>query len=659
MILADFERDGVAAVWQGPFGSGGATEVVLRSGRRIGSARHFISEPGGWGSVVVSRFAPVDVSRFDELSVWVRAQTESDVEVGVALYFHGARYTQTNRTSLRDAYQKWTEIRVPLHPQAFRGDDNARFDRTRLDGIGIMQLGGGDLLFDDILVRRAGRYHQLNTAVPPVVYEATQDRVAPGFPVTITAMDRRGTPISDANDVVEVELGDALLVADESALPSGARQVGKALRLPLQQGRVTLWLRANARNGARLPIVAKSMTYRNVHGRGQALVRSGAGSDDELEFIRDMQVASSGMVRNQHHHLTSRSHLYTNALAALVFVHADELSRAKAIFDAIAPHQRSDGGFPNQFYAAETTSVDAGNVLTGNNAWYLLALTHYLQATGRPDSSPHLRIARRLARYLTSVAQAGNKRYGTFGGMRSKPLSDTIHRNLYVTEHQTSSFAALRAVASILESVGQAREAAFFRERARAVKDFAMRRLYEPVEGLFRTALTDKGSVNGRAVEGTASLDAQTWTFLAFASEVGIDLTTVLAWADKHMQSAGVVVGGQRVKGGVWFAGDRGIWLEGTAQLGVAFDFAGRGQFGRAEYRERSREIAQHMALMQRPNGGIQTFSDGYVAPKDEGSVAEEIHPAVITTAWRYFHLQQVNPFVLPPRGRRVARSQE
>ena len=174
------------------------------------------------------------------------------------------------------------------------------------------------------------------------------------------------------------------------------------------------------------------------------------------------------------------------------------------------------------------------------------------------------------------------------------------------------------------------------------------------------------------------SLDAQTWTNLAFGRALWpiVDISGALNYSLNRLYGAGGLtpatnddppfttetnqpgwdtVNQQWLHGGVWFEGDHGIWLEGTAQLamtlGEVADYTtGQPQINLSADTQQAQVVFDTMSKMQHPSGGFQTFSDTF-EPKtpDAGEVSdnEKSTPAVVTAAWRYLDIVNFNPYAV------------
>ncbi len=400
----------------------------------------------------------------------------------------------------------------------------------------------------------------------------------------------------------------------------------------------------------------RAVAQPEITGSQRVVYRSGESATDELDFIIELYRDRSGLFTNGL--LTPgklpRAHLYTNALAALVFTHvgvkgsdhngvpADgtRLNTVRRLFDTINKYQKKNGSFNNLYWAETGDWGKAGSpepglpIYSGNNAWYLLALAYFTAAT---NDMVYIDVIRKLADYLIDIA-----RIPGVSGIVSQPAGNRTHRSLCITEHQAESYAALKLVSLLpeLERTGE------YEKAAAGIKKFVIQYLWDSDMGVFRTAAKITGTAV-TPVESPVSLDAQTWMNLAFAQGSNFDIFRALEYVRSNLMDGDQFNCHDTVQGGVWFEGDSGVWLEGTAQLAFActyIDYIGNGD---PQLKEFSDSLFHAMSLKQDHSGGFQTFSDNYVGKAETVDTQAEKIPALITTAWRYFHIVGFNPLAI------------
>jgi hypothetical protein len=230
--------------------------------------------------------------------------------------------------------------------------------------------------------------------------------------------------------------------------------------------------------------------------------------------------------------------LYDNALAALVFILHGENQRAERIFDFFKSRQKSEleqgvGGF-SQFRDKQGNPY--GNRWMGENAWLLLALQNYKQLTGNNQYGP---LANSLTRWLTGLQDSDG---GLFAGYNQNDL----RLNYKVTEGNIDAFAAVSG--------------------------------YTPFHaGLLNYLKNNRWDAANESLiswpDNPAyyyALDLHSWGYLIFNNFP----ESTLSFASRFWTGQTAVNGA--MVDGYCFDEDRDVvWLEGTAQMALAFGKAG------------------------------------------------------------------------------------
>jgi len=234
------------------------------------------------------------------------------------------------------------------------------------------------------------------------------------------------------------------------------------------------------------------------------------------------------------------SGLYTNALAAICYIHEGDLARARSVFSFF--QSRLDvattppGGFP-QFWDASTGQpyTDSDRWI-GDNAWLLIALNHYLYVT-RDDTFEDIRHT--IAQWLISLQVEDG---GILAGYNTDGLMDWKS-----TEGNLDCYAALIDYPT---------------ERQR-VRDFLVNYMWIPEEGRFKMGSTVSES----------SLDSCSFGVGA----LGSDFAAALQYAESVMLRQEVSDATDNlVTGFSDFLTEDRIWIEGTGQMIVAYRVVGR-----------------------------------------------------------------------------------
>lgn len=99
-------------------------------------------------------------------------------------------------------------------------------------------------------------------------------------------------------------------------------------------------------------------------------------------FVKGLINENTGLVRSSLYDKNFTT-LYKNALAAVVFIHGNDLELAERIFDFFkSKYNKSSFTRFNQFWDADTGNEGAENHWEGDNAFLLIALNYYKEITG-------------------------------------------------------------------------------------------------------------------------------------------------------------------------------------------------------------------------------------------------------------------------------------
>lgn len=342
--------------------------------------------------------------------------------------------------------------------------------------------------------------------------------------------------------------------------------------------------------------------------------------------------------------------VYDNAVALMAFLAAGDERRARLIAQALveAMHQDrfyEDGRLRNAYQAGDLRlppgwapngraravrlpgyydarsgcwMEDAYQVgtNTGNMAWAMLALLAFYEATGE---SRWLEAAGRLGEWVDQHCRdergAGGYMAG-YEGWEPNPRRLTYKS----TEHNIDLAAAFRR---LFRATQQER----WRQRSLHAARF-VKAMWDAKEGKFWTGVLDDGVTINRSV---IPLDVQAWAFLALGwSPDGIvdpqSLRRGLDYAEQHL----------RVGDGYDYNQDRdGVWLEGTAQMALAYRLA------RAE--GRSRQLLVFLASQQLASGALPAAQPERLTTGFGWYYYRRPH--VGATAWYVLAERGLNPF--------------
>ena len=272
--------------------------------------------------------------------------------------------------------------------------------------------------------------------------------------------------------------------------------------------------------------------------------------------------------------LKSTAFVYDNALAVIALIACGDLPRAKAIGDALSSAARSDrtfqdGRIRNAYRAgpvehppnlpgwwdgrAKIWAEDPAQngTSTGNVAWAALALLTLHEAA---RDGQYLADARRLVDWIIANTSCGDN--GFCGGFHGYDPQQ-VRLAWSSTEHNADVSAATTWLFRLTKQQKYADAAA----HARSLIDRAFR------EDHFLLGTKPDGSA---ADEGLLALDVQIWPWMA-CSDAPLPWRRALGFAESHMA----------VDGGFDFNGDRdGVWVEGTAQVALAYRINGNASAG-------------------------------------------------------------------------------
>jgi hypothetical protein len=236
------------------------------------------------------------------------------------------------------------------------------------------------------------------------------------------------------------------------------------------------------------------------------------------------------------------SGVYTCAVAAMCFIHEGDIKRAERIFDVFKRRYEAefDPGTPagfHQFWSAATGVPHADtDRWAGDNAWLLIALNYYRQ---KVDRSGYDSMRAGIARWLIGLQDDD-------GGIRSgfNKTGPMTHKS---TEANLDCYAAL----------------VDYPEARARILNWLTSKAWVPAQERFRMGSTVDES----------PLDATSWGIGA----LGRAFTNLLPYTEAHFVRTDVCdANGVNVTGFTDFLGKRRVWFEGTGQMIVAYNVAGR-----------------------------------------------------------------------------------
>jgi hypothetical protein len=278
-----------------------------------------------------------------------------------------------------------------------------------------------------------------------------------------------------------------------------------------------------------------------------------------------------------------------------------------------------------QFYEVEQEALD-----TGNNAWAVLALAALYQRT---NEASYRNVACRLGNFLHAFRNDSGTYRGFTGGVDGPESTSPALRPWASTEHNLDLFAAFTQLFAITGDIRWRDDA----EHARRFVDA----MWDDMRDCYLAGTTSPAARNVNA--GQLPLDVQPWSILSLG--VRNSRLAALQCAETwHRTSSDGFTGFD-------FNEDRdGVWFEGTAQMAVAYEAAGRrgeAAFYRAQLRaaQNIEPIADGMGM---PASSHDRVSTGFTtAGGSPFQYFRRLH--VGATAWNVFAQLKFNPYYAEP----------
>ena len=303
--------------------------------------------------------------------------------------------------------------------------------------------------------------------------------------------------------------------------------------------------------------------------------------------------------------------LYDNALAAMNFLASGDVEKAEKIFDYFNARieielEYGTGGF---YQFRDVRGDNRRTRWLGDNAWFLIALNNYKAITGF-DKYDYLRL--KLEDWIRSLQDTDG---GLWGGYREDGTQ--FHK---ITEGILIAFEAVEGYDDFHRGILQ-----FLKEQRWNATDNLLVAWPENQQYYY-------------------SLDLLPLAYMVFDDFP----TTVLANANRFLtEQVSTITAAQVV--GYSFDEDRDvIWLEGTAQMGLAFHKAGQ-----LDQQERLIQNLDKMAIADDKNTGV--FGLPYAS--NEGSCYGAVQlwdhadkkAALSSSIWYMFNKNEFNPFEQGP----------
>lgn len=363
--------------------------------------------------------------------------------------------------------------------------------------------------------------------------------------------------------------------------------------------------------------------------------------------------------------LNNQATTYDNALALMAFTLAgdtDSLHRAELIADAFIlavtnDRDFADGRVRNVYRSGDVLDEFNGEALlagwwdtneqawvedtdaiaskVGDMGWAGLALLEYARIAG---SSNAFAVAEGIGNWIVTNTWSDTGPGGFSGGYWGWPDGEEdVDWGWYTWKSTEHNLDAWRLFAALREETGETR----WQDAAEHARGF-VESMWNPDDGFFHTGTEDDGTTINTNL---FPLDPNSWSVLAFWTNLET-YAEALAWADANCLTN---CAGFR---GYDFNNDRdGVWFEGTAQMALAFLYAGFS--GRAEQCLQELRRAQSEALNADGRGIVAACKVG-LSTGLGWQYNARLH--VGATSWYLFGEYGFNPFrdAVMPRIRAI-----
>lgn len=322
-----------------------------------------------------------------------------------------------------------------------------------------------------------------------------------------------------------------------------------------------------------------------------------------VHWIVNRQQASGLMESTEISKFTS---LYDNALAALFFIQEDRRENAEKIFDYYYAIQETELPLTGGFYQFRNSDgSEPERVWMGDNAWLLIALNQYAIKYG---SGKYESLSLQLENWIRSL-QLEN------GALRGGSNSDgTEIPN--VTEGMITAFHAVKGYDAFHKNL----------------LDFLKKNRWDEELGLLM-AWPDNP-------EYAFALDVLSLSKLIFN-----DLPEeVLFQANKFLNDQTATLSGEMISGYCFDQDKDVIWLEGSAQMAVAFNSVERFDMSENILENIEKTVIQS-SMTDNAKGIPYTANFGTSYGSNELWDHTDITPALSSTLWYYFAKINFNPF--------------
>lgn len=259
------------------------------------------------------------------------------------------------------------------------------------------------------------------------------------------------------------------------------------------------------------------------------------GPESALSFLRG-QIGPSGLVDSYVEDNIDHSYTYDNAVAAMAFISAGDLTSAVIILDAFSMvGPEPGGGFLHRYHASD--GRPNGYLYAGPNAYLLQAMNLFYLATG---DGAYNSIARGIADFLLGLQDGDGGLFGLPGATWKS------------TENNLAALAAIH-------NLGKIQNLPDYVDRAGAVRNFLVTECWDGTR--FLAGKNDPTIVTDVHALGTLVL--------------GPLYSNSAYWVEDYTLNSQRYRGRKSVTGFDFNADRDTVWTEGTLQESLAFEVAG------------------------------------------------------------------------------------
>ncbi len=328
--------------------------------------------------------------------------------------------------------------------------------------------------------------------------------------------------------------------------------------------------------------------------------------DEVYNWISQMQLSNGLLESSENSNFIS---LYDNALASLVFISKGELERAEKIFDFFnskidSELLNSTGGF---YQSRNANGENGGRTWMGDNAWLLIALNNYHAST---QSQKYQYLAQELENWIRTLQDTDG---GLWGGYNENGTQ--IHK---ITEGIITAFNAVEG----------------YDDFHKNILKFLEEKRWDSNEKLI-VAWPENPDYN-------FAMDLHP---LAYGIFDDFPVNSLLK-TDRYLNTQIATVTGKEVTGYCFDEDKDVIWLEGSAQMSIAFQKGNMNSEANKTILELEKTFIKSTSL---DNAKGIPYAANYGTSYGASLLWDhvDITPAVSSTAWYLFAKANFNPLDL------------